>query len=268
MSKDSTDLVPFNQLKADVETFVAPTKEIVVSSFETSSKAIEVVKEVKAYSKKVDDLRKLLVAPLNGRVKVINDFAKTILQPLEDAEASIKKKLVAFDMEQAKLRAEAQRKADEEFRKKQAELQARQEEERIKVEARLKREAQAAAMFGSSDEAAAPEESPEAKLEAFEAKQIAEQAILENEKKAREFDIRQQGIKGVTKRWACEIVDIDQVPKEYLIRELNRAMILAAARTAPADQPLQIPGVRIWQEAGLAVGSNTYVPRAALQAEG
>lgn len=256
MNKDSTDLVQFNELQTDIKGFVAPALTVRVTDFSSSEHAIEIAKQVKEFSKRVEDTRKMLVEPINKRVKMINDYAKSIVQPLLDAETHLKSQLIAFEVEQEKMRAEERRKAEEELRHAEQELQAKQEEERAALEANRSRENAAAALFGAEDES----DNADAEAAALAEKQSQERARLQSEAKAKEFDIQQQGIKNAAKIWKCEIENIDKIPKEFLIITLNEKAILAMARAGVTN----IPGVRMWQETTVRIGQNTYIPKKAL----
>lgn len=268
----STELSQFDELKAKVSVFVAPTFALKVSDFASCQIAVKAAQEVKSYLKSVEEKRKELVKPLNDRVDTINDYARGITGPLKDAEIHIKQQIVKFEQVQEQIRQEEYRKAElirlEQERKAReaadqaaAELREKQEKERA-------REQSAAALFADDDD---DSEEPKETLEDRQAKEAAElQDKLDREAaqraaeaKQREWDIKQQGTKGVTKKWKCEVTDITQIPREYLIVTLNESMVLAAARGGNT----QIPGLRIYQEMGVAIGSKTRVPTAALEKE-
>jgi chromosome segregation ATPase len=267
----STELSQFDELKTNVTAFVAPTFAVKVTNFETCQQAVSAAQQVKGFLKQLDSKRKDLVGPLNDRVDAINGRAKEIKEPLMNAELHLKREIAKFEEQQEKIReaerhkAEQERlakeaKAREEAEKAAAELRARQESERA-------REKAAESIFGSDDE-----ESPE--VESLEAKQAREAAELQaridektaqlaSEARQREWDIKQQGTKGIKKLWRCEVIDIAKVPREFLKIELNEAAVLAMARAGSTE----IPGVRIWQETSVSIGAKTYVPRVAIEKE-
>lgn len=261
MNKDSTDLVAFDQLKSDIVSLVAPTMKITVTDFTSAQSAIDTVKQIKDYIKKVDAVRTGLVGPLNDRVRVVNNYAKGIGQPLLDAEAYIKRQLVVFEEEQERVRLELMKKAEEERLRIEAELAAKHEAELAEAQEGVALEQEAASMFGSE---AVPEESQaEAQVVAIKQKASEEMALAKGDFREKQWDINQQGIKNTKKVWKCELVDINVVPVEYLIRELNEQAILAMARAGVTN----IPGVRVWQETAIAIGRSTYVPRITLKQE-
>lgn len=63
-----------------------------------------VMKETQALSSEVEEIRKFIIAPFNKQVKVINSYAKKILEPIEDAKRIAKDKIIAWEDEQDRLR--------------------------------------------------------------------------------------------------------------------------------------------------------------------
>jgi len=247
----TTEIALFDELKSELAELVAPTLGIKVTDALTGSSAIDAAKQVKALQKRIEDKRKALVGPLNDRVREINDYAKTIVAPLTEAEQHLKRELVAFETEQEKIRQAELRKAEEERKRREAELLAQQEEERRQLAAIQAEESEITDMFGDDPEA------PTVDPVKLEQKQQEERAKLAQEAKVAEYDIKQsRGVKNARKIWKCEAVDLSLVPKEFLIIELNQAAVLAAARVGVTT----IPGVRLWQETSIAIGANTYVP--------
>lgn len=254
--KTKTELTKFNPLKADITAFVAPVKAIKVTDFASAQMAIETAKQVKVYAKQVETLRKTLVDPLNAEVKSINSYAKEIEEPLLDAERFIKSRLVEFEHEQEKIREAERQRLEAEAKKAQAELLAKQEAERQALIEKASLEQEAEDIFGIE-----PETTVEEKIQAFETKAVEEQTAAKNEVEGKQWDIDQLGVKNSKKIWKCEVIDLDSVPKEYLIRELNEKAVLAMARAGITN----IPGVRVWQETTIAIGTNTYIPKHALR---
>lgn len=272
----SKDLAQFDSLKADITIFVAPVTSIKVSDFKSSADAIEAGKQIKALMKQVEDKRKDLVGPLNDQVKLINDYAKNIREPLETAEQHVKVQLAQFATEQEKIRQEELRRAEEDRRAQ--ERRAEEERQRISAEIEAKKQAEleelrtnqdeAAALFGDSEtEAAIEEQSKEIEL-AAERERLEAEAALEREAVIRNaqarqqnWDINQNKIKGTRQNLKVEVVDIDKVPVQYLIRQLNESMAKAAHKGGMKE----IPGLRFYFETSVSLGSKTYVPRRALE---
>jgi hypothetical protein len=246
----STEIQQFEELRTELTQLVAPTLAIKVSNTGTSATAIEAAKQVKTLQKRIEAKRKDLVGPLNDRVKLINEYAKSIMAPLEQAESHLKRELVSFELEQEKIRLEEMRKAEDERRRIEAELQAKHDAE----QAALVDDAQVADVFGADDN----EPSVGARALDLEIAQQEEIARARMAAKQREYDAKSIGIKNARKTWKCEATDISKVPKEFLIITLNSAAVLAAARAGVTE----IAGVRLWQETSIAIGANTYVPAA------
>lgn len=272
----SKDLEPFGGLKSEVTVLVAPTLGIVVTDFASSQAAIDAGNQVKAFQKQVEKVRKELVGPLKDRAKMIDAYAKSISDPLDRAEEHIKMQIARFEDSQARIRAQKQREADEARQKAEKEAHAKRmeaaraiEEERKAALRELEAEAamgdQAAALFGDDEPAPDPAEARrridgEAELARIQAQERLELEQIErdNEHKAKTWDIANEKVKGTRKDWKCELIDITQVPKEYLTVTLNEAAVLAMVRANPE---IQIPGVRTYQKTTVSFGSNTYVPR-------
>lgn len=272
----SQDLEKFDSLKADVSIFVGPIKSLKVSDFKSSADAIEAGKQIKALMKQVEDKRKELVGPLNERVKLVNSYVKDMVSPLESAESHIRAELNRFAEAQEKIKQEELRRA-EDVRREQ-ERKAEEERLRIQSEQEAKRqsdlrelaaaEAAAKEMFGDCGDAAEQVEQARAEIEERnererlenEARLDREAAIRNAQASATTYDINQNQIKNARKNWKVEIVDIDLVPKEFVIKTLNSAMALASARAGNTN----IPGLRFTQEMSVSLGSKTYVPRKVL----
>lgn len=249
-----TELAQFIELKAELDTLVAPTLTIEVRDFETSASAIEAAKAVKALKKRVEDKRVELVKPLNDQVKKVNEYAKEIALPLDRAETHLKGQLTAFEIKQEAIRRAEYEKAEKERREREAALAKKQEEGRLALEEAEVDEAEVADVFGADDAGPSAAE----KAAELERKHSEERALIAQQAKDREYDIKSRGVANARKTWQCEVEDIALVPKEFLIVTLNEKAVLAAARAGVA----KIAGVRLWQEVSIAIGANTSVARA------
>jgi regulator of protease activity HflC (stomatin/prohibitin superfamily) len=227
-----SQLTAFNQLQADLTTFVAPVKALVVTDKASCEAAGSTLREVKHWERKVEEMRKKLVGPLNDEVKRINDYARLVSAPLGDAEGHLKKQLLAFERLLEAEREAERRKELEERVKREAEAR-----EKIRLETE---KAKTLAMF-ETDEAAAE----------IEAKAAAEAQRIEFEAKKAGWDaskeISANKVSGVRRVWRSEVVDPDLVPSQYL--SVDEKKIKAAV----ASGIREIPGVRIFQDAIMAV---------------
>ncbi len=277
----SNELQTFDQLKADISLFVAPVLQVTVTDFKSSQDAIDAGKTVKKYASELEKKRKEIVGPLNDRVKLINTYAKGIEEPLLRAEQHIKSQLARFAEEQEKVRQaelkriederrEAERKAQQERQRLEDELESRRQAELDRLEREQNQCQRAAAIFGGESSVVDVEAEATKIDEQLERERLESEARFERERIERDFQAKQAAwdadqfqIKNARKTWKCQLLDITQVPKEFLIVQLNEQAVLAAARAG-----VQIPGVKTWQEMGIAFGSNTRVTRTALASEG
>lgn len=255
----TNNLAVFAPLKSEITNFVGPSMTRVVSNFDTANEAVDALKTIKRLQKDIEAKRKSLTDPLEAEKKAIIAYARDIADPLDKAEIHVKRQLAAFEDEQAKIRAAAQKKIDDERR-------ARDEEERVKaekavadLEAQASADAEAAELFGSDGE---PTESAEDKKSALLAQIEIDKKVRAAEHQAKTFDVNQQGVKNARRIWKCDLLDINLVPMEFINKSLNSAAALTAARAADArGETPSIPGLRIYQETSIAVGANTYIPR-------
>lgn len=279
MSQDK-DLVQFDELQVSVTRFVAPTLQIKVTDFQSARDATDCGNQIQEFQKQIDAKYKELTAPLNARLKFIRNIVNGIEGPLDSAEKHIKRELAKFADEQKILQEEARRKA--EYERREIERKAAEEAQRLAQETEARRQEQLAqlasqpvaaptdCLFGSalnqSEEIEAQRQAIEAQAEQerleLQAKLEREQKIRDSEAKQREWDIKNSNLKNIRKNWDCEVVDINLVPKEFLIVTLNKAAVIAAAKAG-----VTIPGVKTWAETTVALGRNSYVPSLALDAE-
>lgn len=227
-----SQLTEFNQLQSDLTKFVAPVKEVSVIDRTSSEAATSTLREVKHWERKVEEMRKKLVGPLNDEVARINEYARMVKSPLLEAEIHLKQTLLAFERLLEAEREVERKKEAEERRKREAEAQAL-----IKAEAE---KAKTLAMF-ENDETAAE----------IEAKARAEAQRIEFEAKKAGWDaskeIAANKVSGVRRVWKFEIDDHSKVPIQYLSPDEKK--IKAAVSKGVRD----IPGVRIFQDAIMAV---------------
>ncbi len=234
---ESTALTVFDQLKADVTIFVAPCSDIVVTSQESSATALEVAKQVKTFMKKIESTRELLVAPHIAEQKRINAYAKQIVEPLTKAEGHLKKQLLAWEAELEKLRREEAKKLEA------AKLKA-EAEARAKLEAQQE-EAATMAMFMDKKEVARNAIVAEAEM--------TREIVDINKNTATEMKtIEATKVSGVTRRWVFEVTDKSLVPAEFMI--VDEVAVRKAMLAMVKEQNMKpIPGVRMFQEAGIAI---------------
>lgn len=229
----STEMVVFDNLKADVQIFVEPVNSIVVTDDETSSIALSVGKKVKEFIKKVEETRAFHKRPLLERSKQIDEYAKKIAEPLIKAEAHLKKQLLAYEDILSEKRREEEKRIQAEREK--AEREARQ---RL-----LDQQEEAATMAMFMDEKELKRSEIVAQAETSRDLVAINKASNQEMKAA--SAVRVSGVKRI---WKFEIEDASQIPAEYMIP--NEVLIGKVVR---GGHVTSIPGVKIYQEAGIAI---------------
>lgn len=209
------NLTKFDQLKADIQLYVAPIKDIVISSKESQDSAMSTAKELKVRLKKIEDLRKELKAPFKKAADEIDAYAKSIESLLAEPSANLNQKLLVWNRELERVR--------------------QLEVERIRKE---ELERQAAADKAAESVALVVQ----AEYERNEAQAISD---VKAELKKVE-DIR---VKGVTLRWDFTIFDKSQIPTEYMVP--NEVLIRKAITDSKGA--VNIPGVEAFQKESLTI---------------
>jgi hypothetical protein len=238
-------LQKFEPLKAEIAKFVSPVKTLRVTDFQSSDAAIETAKQIKGYLKDLDKRRRELVDPLNQQVKSINEYVRGLEAPLLSAETHVKTELNAFAFEQEKKRREEQARIDAERKRAEEELRAKQELERQNQPD----DSDALSMFGC-----------EAEPSALDQAQVEERVQLREVFESQRWDADQRRIKNTRMTIRCSIEDLEKVPKEFLIITLNEKAAVAAIKAGA-----KIPGLKVWEEANVAIGRKTRVPALALE---
>lgn len=255
------DLKVFDQLAADITIFVAPTKSIKVTDAKSSNSAIEVAQNIKSYLAMVDKKRKELVGPLNAQVKAINDYCKHITAPLDDADTFVRSQLNVFAAEQARLaKIEAARIEAEriEIERKAQEARAQAEEElRIKQEAEAEAVAESIGKWGADNgdvdaELAVVDEKQQREWAEEQARLDREAAVRDIEAKQRQYDANEMKIKNTRGTMKVRILDVNLIPKEFLIVTPNEKALIAVGKSG-----MKIPGVEFYEEFSVAIGSTT-----------
>lgn len=270
MATEPKDLEQFDALKAELTEYVAPALFIQVNDAGSSEHAITAAKGLKELLARVEKRRKETVTPLNDRVASVNDYVKSLIAPLKNAEEHVRNQLNSFAVKQEALRqaeiARIAREKDEAERQAKEERERQQEELRVKQESEAEAAAEAANLFGGGEtpvDFAQLNQKLEAEWAAKNAELDTQDAIRAGEYRAKEYDAHRVQVSNTRKLWKCEVEDLDKVPREYLIIQLNEKMVLAAARAGNT----KIPGVKLWQEIAVAIGKRTAAPRTVLVEE-
>jgi len=175
-----------------------------VTDDETCKDAVALAGAIKSLKSNVEATRKQIVAHPNEFVRAINSFAKGFTEPLDKSEAALKREIGTFQVRQ-----EAQRRAEqEELRRAQAALQA--------------------------------ELAAQAKANGTEAPQVEVVKIPEQKTISRADTGASAHVRKV---WVHEVVDLTQVPREYLC--LDERQVRDAIKMGVRE----IPGIKIFEKA-------------------
>ena len=233
MEKEMIDVVPIDPERVkeeirDVVVLVKQSQEIVIKTQSENEKAAVVLSAIKGRYKELDERRKQITKPLDEAKQRVMDLFRQPLDDLKEAESIIKKAISNFADEQERIVREAQRKLEEEARKKAEEERRRKEEqERQWREKQAKLEAE-----GKFEEARKAQE--KADQRALEAQSVVEEVVplvMTN--------IQTKGI-SYREQWKAEIVDIDLLPREYMLP--NQQALDKVAQATKGTIP--ISGVR------------------------
>lgn len=259
------DLKVFDSLAADITLFVAPIKALVVRDADSCQAAIEVSKSIKNYLARVDTKRKELTGPLRAQEKAINDYCRTLTDPLSSMDTHVGAQLNAYAAEQARLvREEAARIERERIA---AEQLARVERERAEREMVERQVAEAEALAESVNKWGAENgdvEKVNAEIDARQQREWAEQkaehdreaALRANEFRQKEYDAKQIGVSNTRAKLKVRVLDVSIIPKEFLIITVNEKALEAVGKTG-----VKVPGVEFYEDFTVAIGLTTRAPR-------
>lgn len=182
--------------------------------------AADELKRIKGASKKLDEIRKTITAPMDAAKKAVMDFFRAPADQLSQAETKLKAAMVSYQRELERKEAEERRAAEE---------AARAERERLEAAAAR------AADRGEYDKAADIE---------TQVATISTAPVLRREAPK---------VAGVSFReaWKFEITDPNAIPREYLL--IDESKIRRVVQAMKADT--NIPGVRAYAEKTLAAGA-------------
>jgi hypothetical protein len=244
----SIDLPNQQDLITMAENEMAIISGLKIANNEQLQSAADKRNEIKGYQKKWEDMRTDLKAPILEAGRKIDALFKPAQEKMTAAVNLLNKLCVDYTEEQNRIRAEAQRKADE---------IARKERERLDAEARKAREiAQAKA-----DELARHARDAEEAGRAEEAKKLqakAESIVDRAEAEADTLEMRASIVTAPTIRheepkakglamktlWYAKVVNADIVPNEYKVVN-EKALDDIAKATKGA---IKIPGVEFYSK--------------------
>ena len=195
-----------NELKKEIDLVLYENQNIVVGNKEEYSKAGDVLKLVKNKIKFLEDKRKEYTSGLVAQKKAIDDDFKKMQEPLKELLKGIDVVMVAWNIAEQKRLDEEQRKIEAEALKK------------------LKKE---------EDERKEREQETGVKEEAISEVEVP----VINDIKSTKGDI---ATSTMTQTYDFEVVDIDKVPREYLI--IDRVAIGQEIRKSKGK--IEIAGIK------------------------
>lgn len=198
-------------IKAEVAPIVEKAKMIVIVDQVSSDMAADFLKAVKSAQSRVTAFWKPIKEAAHKAWKQTTEGENQILDPLKDAEAMVKGKILTFQKEQEQARLEQQRL-----------LQAKADEEARKERERLEKEA-------------AKLKTPELKAARLEQAAAVVAPVIE----IKPAVVQAKGVATV-KTWKAVVVDELAVPREWLIVNESALDKFAKATKGAA----KIPGVR------------------------
>lgn len=204
---------------------------LVVDSPALQGQAVTLLSGIARVKAEVELRRTALVKPFNDHVRRINELVREVLAPVVEADGLTRGKVMTFTREQQRRAAEAA---------------AAAERQRFEAEARL-REAERAEAAGHADVAEKLLEGAVASEEGAKAAQA--QAVL-----PAKTVTTPAGSATTIKRWTFKVLDIEQVPRAYMV--LNEVAVRDAIRAgvrAGLEPPVEIAGLEIYQDESLSV---------------
>jgi hypothetical protein len=211
----------FEEVELEEQALSWPEKAraIRVSDQETYDRAAALLISVGELEKKIIEHHRPIKESAYAAHKAAVAAEKRLLDPLAEAKGIIKRSIASFEIEQERIRREAEQKA-------------REESARLEEEARLKLALQAEEM------GAAPETVQE----------IIDTPIPMTVPPIQPMFSRAAGI-STRKVWKWEVVNEAEIPRQFLM--IDRVKINGIVRAMGAST--KIPGIRIYEETGIAV---------------
>ena len=207
------------EISGEVAAIVVAARQIEVSTPEQASDATAFLAEIKASKMRNERARKFLVDPLNIQIKKINALFKETTTPLDVADRFVRRKVLDYQREQERLRAEEQARLD---------AQRRAEEEAAAAERQRAEEAARAAEREAAE--------AERKRQAQRGKRRKEIAAMDDDELAMliegqhgDVDMRLAEEEAAARKQACEAQERAEVARREAEEALQRSIALQAA---------------------------------------
>ena len=213
------------ELVQETSNALAVAKDFKVTTNEQYVGSAEKLKAIKALAKKIDEVFDPHIKRAFDNHRALVAEKKQHMQPLEDAERLVKKAVLGFQLDQERIRREAEARAQEEARREREKLEA----QAAKLEAKGKAE-QAAAKLAAADAVVAPIIAPSVPKVSGISTRVTYKAVV--------FD----------KMALVKAVAAGSVPLNAL--DANMPFLNNQARAM--KETMAYPGVNVEQETGLA----------------
>lgn len=208
------------QIEQEVQTFVESNKDIEINNQGDLTKATACIKGIKGMQNKVKESYDPIIEKAHASHKEAISQRDRWLKPLLDLEKRFKDAILVFNRKMEAEQAERIRIANERMAK-----VAEDEKQRLLAEAEKKDNAWD-------------------KEELQEKAQAVVPITCDTPKKA----IEQEGL-SIRKTWKAKVLDINLVPKTWLLIEPNMKMLNEHARE---HRDIPIPGVQFFEESSVA----------------
>jgi len=250
------DMDAIKMLDLEAKTTLTKAKMVIVRTTDDYVKAGADFSKIKNLIKIAEAERVRRTGPINETLRLINADFKRIKDTLEEALKPYEQGMLAYKQEEARQRKEAEEAARKEREQIEAEARAKAQEEMDRLEAARKEQEAAAQRIAQAEAASNPIAAFVAKQQAAQAEADAEAARLATEDALREAALAPRAVMtaavpkitaaGTSYRttWKFRIVDLNLVPREYMIP--NEQLLGATARTTKGAQT--IPGVEFYAE--------------------
>jgi hypothetical protein len=221
-------------LEQQAQSMLAMVTNYPIEDDESYGFAGEELRGIKARQKSLEESRTAITGPMNTALKAVNDLFRKPAALLDQAEAAIKKSMIAYTNKVAEEAREARRKAEELERQAAAEAEAR------------RKEADALAAAGKEEEAAA----------AMEASFSAEMAVAQATPPV-VTPIKVAGISKVSSTYKARVVDMRALVQHALTDESVMALISIDEKklnqlARALGTSLKYPGVEVYTEQNIS----------------
>lgn len=192
--------------------------KIAIKNQEDYETASNLLKDIKDMAKKAEDARKKITSPLDQAKSAVMDLFRPTATALENCEKHLKSLMITYANEQERLRREQEEK-----------LRKAAEAEEARKRKALEERAIKAAEKGNEEKA---EELRQQSAEVF----IPAPTVSSTFQKVSGQAIKQN--------WKARVIDINKVPREYMI--VNESMLDKMAKATKGS--IAIPGVEFYFE--------------------